>query len=115
MIGTDPAEGVAVESRLNDMRILGLPVQFVVVVAISLALTIYFGAWAADARIDARAAQAAGQSAQQFDFRNNAGSPSGSGLSGGLGQGAAGAGQAYGNATEGQAWEKMFLFACPLH
>ena len=115
MIVIDPAEGVAVESRLNDMRILGLPVQFVVVVAISLALTIYFGAWAADARIDARTAQAAGQSAQQFDFRSNAGSPSGSGLSGGLNQGAAGAGQAYGDATEGQAWEKMFLFACPLH
>ena len=112
MIDTDVAKGVAVESRLNDMRILGLPVQFVVVVAISLVLTIYFGAWAADARIDARA----GQSVQQFDFRSSTtASSSGSELSGGLGKGDAGAGQAYGNATEGQAWEKMFLFACPLH
>ena len=50
---------------MNDMRVLGLPVQFVLVVAISLALTIYFGAWAADARISERAAQASGQ---QFDF-----------------------------------------------
>ena len=56
------------ESRLNDMRIFGMPVQFVTVIAISLALTIYFGAWAADARIDARAVQSAGQTAQQFDF-----------------------------------------------
>ena len=44
-------EGNVVESRLNDMRIMGLPVQFVLVVVISLALTIYFGAWAADARV----------------------------------------------------------------
>ena len=101
------------ESRVNDMRILGMPVQFVLVVAISLALTIYFGAWAADARIDARAAQAAGQNTQQFDFRSGASSSAGSGLAGGLGQRAATSG--YGEAAEGQAWEKMFLFACPLH
>ncbi len=103
------------ESRLNDMRILGMPVQFVTVVAISLALTIYFGAWAADARMDARAAQSAGQSVQQFDFGNSAGSSAVSGLTGGLGQDTTGAGPSYGNAAEGQAWEKMFLFACPLH
>lgn len=103
------------ESRLNDMRILGMPVQFVTVVAISLALTIYFGAWAADARIDARAAQSAGQGAQQFDFGNSASSSAGSRLTGALGQDATGTGPAYGNASEGQAWEKMFLFACPLH
>ena len=103
------------ESRLNDMRIMGLPLQFVVVVAISLALTIYFGAWAADARIDARAAQAAGQGAQQFDFRNSGSNTAGTSLSGGLGQDDAGAGLPYGNAAEGQGWEKAFLFACPLH
>ena len=103
------------ESRLNDMRIFGMPVQFVTVVAISLALTIYFGAWAADARIDARAAQSAGQGMQQFDFGNSAGSSVGSGLTGGLSQDATGTDAAYGNAAEGQAWEKMFLFACPLH
>ena len=109
-------EGSAMESRLNDMRILGMPVQFVVVVAISLALTIYFGAWAADARLDARVAQAAGQNVQQFNFRASASSSigsNGSGLAGGLGQGAAISES--GEAAEGQAWEKMFLFACPLH
>lgn len=103
------------ESRLNDMRIFGMPVQFVTVIAISLALTIYFGAWAADARIDARAVQSAGQTAQQFDFGNGASSSAGSRLAGALGQDATGTGSAYGNTAEGQAWEKMFLFACPLH
>ena len=103
------------ESRVNDMRILGMPVQFVVVVAISLALTIYFGAWAADARINERAAMAAGQSAQQFDFRSGGNNAGGTSLSGGLGQDNAGAGLAYRNTAEGQGWEKAFLFACPLH
>ena len=101
---------------MNDMRVLGLPVQFVLVVAISLALTIYFGAWAADARISERAAQASGHAGQQFDFSAAAGSSGGSGLAGGLGQAAlAEAGPQYGYASEGQGWEKMFLFACPLH
>lgn len=110
-------ESSAVESRLNDMRILGMPVQFVVVVAVSLALTIYFGAWAADARMDARVAQAAGQEVQQFDFRSSVSSSGGSGLAGGLGAGAdiSGSGSQSGEAAEGQAWEKLFLFACPLH
>ena len=103
------------ESRVNDMRIMGMPVQFVAVVAISLALTIYFGAWAADSRISERAAQAAGQSAQQFDFRGGGNSNAGTALSGGLGSGATGAGAAYGNAAEGQAWERFFLLTCPLH
>lgn len=103
------------ESRLNDMRILGMPVQFVTVVAICLALTIYFGAWAADARIDSRAALSTGQGAQQFNFGNSASSSVGSRLTGTLGKDATGTGAAYGSAVEGQAWEKMFLFACPLH
>ena len=105
------------ESRLNDMRILGMPVQFVTVIAISLALTIYFGAWAADARISERAAQAAGQSGQQFDFSAAASvsSSAGSGLAGGIGQPALGDAPGYGKVAEGQGWEKMFLFACPLH
>ena len=107
------SEGVRLESRLNEMRILGLPVQFVLVVAISLALTIYFGAWAADARVSERAAQSTGQSVQQFDFSSAAGTSSGSGLSGELGQDAGA--QQYGSAAEGQGWEKYFLVACPLH
>ena len=97
---------------MNDMRVLGMPVQFVLVVAISLALTIYFGAWAADARISERAAQASGQ---QFDFSAAAGSSGGSGLAGGLGQAAPADRARNGYAAEGQGWEKMFLFACPLH
>ena len=103
------------ESRLNDMRIFGLPVQFLLVVVISLALTVYFGAWAADARISERAAQASAQAGQQFDFSSSASASGGSGLAGGLGQGASAVGSQYGYASEGQGWEKMFLFACPLH
>ena len=98
---------------MNDMRILGLPVQFVVVVAISLALTIYFGAWAADVRINERAAQASVQTAQQFNFTSASNTSSASGLSGGL-PGSVET-NAYGNPTEGEGWEKFFLFACPLH
>ena len=103
------------ESRLNDMRILGLPVQFVVVVAISLALTIYFGAWAADARINERAAQASVQTGQQFNFGSASNTSAGSGLSGGLPRSAGGSADANGNPAEGEGWEKLFLFACPLH
>ena len=55
-------------SRLNEIRILGLPLQFEVVVALSLALTIYFGAWAADARVSGRADAQTGALDQRFDF-----------------------------------------------
>ena len=103
------------ESRLNDMRIFGMPVQFVTVIAISLALTIYFGAWAADARIDARGGQGAVQTAQQFNFGSTSSVTSGAGLSSSLGQGTGGDTPANGTTAEGQTWEKMFLFACPLH
>jgi len=93
-------------SRLNEMRVLGLPLQFVVVVVLSLAITIFFGAWAADARIEARNnpyAQA-GLGEAQFDFRTGQqASPNGA-LAGSLG-----------NPGEEQGWERAFLFACPLH
>lgn len=109
------------ESRLNDLRIFGLPVQFVVVVALSLALTIYFGAYAADARVNARAAQNA-QSAQQFEFSASASDAVSARLSGGIGQrapdGVATDGITSAGATqpaERQAWEYLFLIACPLH
>ena len=101
------------ESRLNDMRIMGMPVQFVAVVAISLALTIYFGAWAADARISERAAQTAGQSAQQFNFASASSSSSASGISGRLGSESTTG--VSGSPYEAEGWEKAFLFACPLH
>lgn len=111
------------ESRLNDLRIFGLPVQFVVVVALSLALTIYFGAYAADARINERAAQNAAQSGQQFDFSAPASNAVSVRLSGGIGQRAPGVGIAGGaiagadaaQPAERQAWEYLFLIACPLH
>ena len=109
------------ESRLNDLRIFGLPLQFVVVVALSLALTIYFGAYAADARINERAAQNAAQG-EQFAFSASASDPVSARLSGGIGQRAPG-GVASGNIAgadaaqpaERQAWEYLFLIACPLH
>lgn len=106
------------ESRLNDLRIFGLPVQFVAVVALSLALTIYFGAYAADARINERAAQNAAQSGQQFDFSAPASNAMSARLSGGIGQRAPGVGIASSDAAqpaERQAWEYLFLIACPLH
>ena len=110
------------ESRLNDLRIFGLPVQFVAVVALSLALTIYFGAYAADARINERAAQNAAESGQQFDFSASASNAISARLSDGIGQRAPGGGIAGGSASsdatqpaERQAWEYIFLIACPLH
>ena len=109
------------ESRLNDLRIFGLPVQFVVVVALSLALTIYFGAYAADARVNARAAQNAA-SAQQFEFSASASDAVSARLSGGIGPRPPGGprGSLGGNAdaaqpAERQTWEYLFLIACPLH
>ena len=109
------------ESRLNDLRIFGLPLQFVVVVALSLALTIYFGAYAADARINARAAQNAAQS-DQFAFTASASDAVSARLSGGIDQRAPGndtggniAGANAAQPAERQAWEYLFLIACPLH
>ena len=105
-------------SRLNDLRIFGLPAQFVVVVAISLALTIYFGAYAADARVNARAAQSDAAIERQFDFGASASNAAAMRLSGGLAQqrpdGQAAAASAP-EPAERQAWEYMFLIACPLH
>ena len=91
-------------TRLNNMRVLGLPLQFVVVVVLGLGMTIFFGAWAADARIEARNQEyaPAGSRLSQFDFRKTA---DGS-LAGFLGDDAPG---------EEQGWERAFLFACPLH
>ena len=106
-------------SRLNDLRIFGLPAQFVAVVAVSLALTIYFGAYAADARVNARAAQSDAALERQFDFgAASASNAAAMRLSGSIAQqrpdgSAADASAA--ESTERQAWEYMFLIACPLH
>ncbi|MCH8827657.1 MAG: hypothetical protein IIB16_11925 [Chloroflexi bacterium] len=90
--------------RLNNMRVLGLPLQFLIVVFMGLSMTIFFGAWAADARIEARNQPYAlgGSGAAQFEFRTHQATP----LSGSLGDGVGG---------EVQGWERAFLFACPLH
>jgi len=93
-----------VVSRINNARIYGLPIQFMVVVVLGLAMTIFFGAWAADARVEARNqpfAQA-GSGAAQFYFNTH----SNGDLAGSL----ASAGEG-----EEQGWERAFLFACPLH
>lgn len=72
------------------MRILGLPVQFVVVAVISIALTIYMAGWAASNNIEAR----------NFRTASMNGIP------------------AYESATadtETEAWERAALLVCPLH
>lgn len=104
-------------SRLNDLRIFGLPAQFVAVVAVSLALTIYFGAYAADARVNARAAQSDAAIERQFDFGASDSNAAAMRLSGSIAQrpdGSAASASAA-ESTERQAWEYMFLIACPLH
>ena len=104
-------------SRLNDLRIFGLPAQFVAVVAVSLALTIYFGAYAADARVNARAAQSDAAIERQFDFGASASNTAAMRLSGSIAQRPDGsaADASAAESTERQAWEYMFLIACPLH
>ena len=98
-------------------RIFGLPAQFVVVVAVSLALTIFFGAWAADAKVEARSqtlslsgvhalyvqSYAAGSSFGAAPGTDSNATPSG------------GTNQALGGEVGQKAWERAFLFACPLH
>ena len=95
------------------MKIFGLPVQFVVVVAISAALTIFFGAWAADARVEARALDFSATSTAQYsspDSRSAFSFPEHP-VSGELGNSQ--------TALEGESqkefWESAFLFTCPLH
>ena len=96
-------------SELYAKRVLGLPVQFVAVVALSLALTIFFGAWAADARIEARAQERLALAGSgPFNFQDQTGGQ-GAPLSGNLHTLPGGA------EGERQAWESAFLFACPLH
>lgn len=72
------------------MRVFGLPIQFVVVVVVSLALTIYLAGWAASNNVEARNSRAASMN----------GIP------------------AYQSAdadTEAETWERAALFVCPLH
>ena len=78
-------------------RLFGLPIQFIIVVAASLILTIYLGAWTADARIEARAESESVASAYGFP------APFPSVATGG-------------QAVDSQGgWEGAFLFVCPFH
>lgn len=74
----------------SGKRIFGLPVQFVIVVVVSLALTIYMAGWAASNNIEARNSRTASMD----------GIP------------------AYQSAvtdTETENWERAALLICPLH
>ena len=86
MSQTNKIESFAV----SKIRVLGLPVQFVIVVIVSLALTIYLAGWAASNNIEARNFR----TASMDDI------------------------PAYQSATadtEVETWERAALLVCPLH
>ncbi len=75
----------------RQIKVLGLPVQFIAVASISLLLVIYLSGWVALSRVEARAgvaelAKTGQDSAVETQF-----------------------------AQKKQAWETVALFACPLH
>ncbi len=74
-------------------RVLGLPLQFVTVMAVSSASVIYLGAWAADSNIESRAEAFGAPTVQTVG--DIAVSPE---LS-----------------ADAVAWEGAFLWVCPLH
>jgi len=76
------------------LRVLGLPIQFVMVVAVSAALVIYLGAWAADSNIETRA-EAFGAPSVQTAGDLAVSPPE---LS-----------------ADAVAWEGAFLWVCPFH
>ena len=80
----------------RTFRVLGLPIQFVLVMAVSAALVIYLGAWAADSNIQARA-EAFGAPIIQT-------------------AGDASVSQYHSPASaDSESWESAFLWVCPLH
>ena len=81
------------------MPIRQLPWTFVVVVAMSIALTIFFGAWAVSADIEGRYDELLPPQAQGTGPLPGAASP-------------LDAGQEKGG---GEWWESGLLFACPFH
>ena len=82
--------------RLRRATVLGLPVQFALVVVVSAALVVYLSGWAALSRVEARSdtyhAAAFGEPALRS-------APSATSDTD----------------TEQQAWERVALFVCPLH
>ena len=74
----------------GGVRIFGLPIQFVIVVVVSLALTIYLAGWAASNNVEARNLQVASMDSIPA-YR-------------------------YASAdTEAVVWERAALIICPLH
>ena len=94
------------------MRVLGLPVQFVVVVVASLAVTIFFGAWVADERVEARSAPLTLSSFHE-SFVGSFGQRELITYGVVPGQAVQGADTEYDG--DGKLWERAFLFVCPLH
>lgn len=94
------------------MRILGLPLQFVVVVVVSVALAIYLMAAVADTRVEARTRDGAVDGALSGFYAGAGGFSSVPSVTN-----ADGVLQTGEQSTQGQAqgWEHAFLFACPLH
>lgn len=89
-----------------SVRILGLPVAFVVIVLMAVAIMVFIGAWAADARAQARMQgfpMAVGAEAMLPGAPVPAGAPTE-------------ATQRF-QVPEAEAawWEEAFLYACPLH
>ncbi|HJO81232.1 MAG: hypothetical protein QGG34_05425 [SAR202 cluster bacterium] len=86
-------------------RIFGVPIQFAIVVVVSSALTIFFGAWAADARVEARS-QPFAVSGAHLQAPGGYPDTTPSGLSS--------TGEPL-TESEKETWEASFLFLCPLH
>lgn len=89
-----------------SVRILGLPVVFVTIVLMAVAITVFFGAWAADARAQARMQgfpMAVGAEAMLPGAPVPAVAPSGATQ------------RLQGPEAEAAWWEEAFLYACPLH
>ena len=94
------------------MRVFGLPMQFVIVVAVSLTLTIFLGAWVADERVKARSGSLTLSSIQSLYVDSFGRQPFQA--QGALhSQGLPALDEIHGD--DGRLWEKAFLFACPLH
>lgn len=74
----------------SGIRIFGLPIQFVIVVVVSLTLTIYLAGWAASNNIEARNLRVASMdSIPTYRYASSD--------------------------TKAVAWERAALLVCPLH
>lgn len=93
------------------MKIIGLPVQFVIVVLVSAALVIYLLAAVADSRVEARADPLNRLQAQALYLGDGAQVPAPSNAGG-----HPAAAQVQGvDKPNKLSWETTLLFVCPLH